>query len=83
MRGDRALGAGDELQPMLQYEPRPDRARGSFKAPSLVNVWENATFFHDARTDSLEEAVQDIAARTGGPLSPEDLAAVVEFLKTL
>jgi len=83
LRGDRELGSADEVQLILQYTPRPDRKRGELKAPSLVNTWENAVFFHDGRANSLEEAVTDIAARTGAPLSEPETRALVEFLKSL
>ena len=83
LRGDRDLGASDSVQQTLAFSPRPDRKRGSLKAPSLTNVWENAVFFHDAREDSLEGAVRDISNRVGVPLGDDDVRAVVEFLKTL
>jgi YVTN family beta-propeller protein len=83
LRGDRALGDGDAVQATLAFSPRPNRARGMFKTTPLVNVWENATFFHDGRFQSLPDAVADIARRTGTPLSNDELAAVVEYLKTL
>lgn len=83
LRGDRELGSKDEVQAVLKYTPRPDRKRGELKAPSLVNTWENAVFFHDGRASSLEEAVVDIAARTGAPLTEPETRALVAFLKTL
>ena len=83
LRGDRELGPQDPIQNTLDFYPRPKRERGAFKAPSLVNTWQNVLFFHDGRSDSLEEAVQDIAKRTGTELSADDLKAVVEYLKTL
>lgn len=38
LRGDRDLGPSDPLQPILDFEPRPDRKAGELKAPSLVGV---------------------------------------------
>lgn len=83
LRGDRDLGATDPVQTTLAFSPRPDRARGSLKAPALTNTWENTVFFHDAREDSLEGAVRDISKRVGASLGDDDVRAVVEFLKTL
>lgn len=83
LRGDRDLGAGDEVQQILEFTPRPDRKRGQLKSPPLVNTWENVLFFHDGREDSLKGAVRDIAKRTGKELEGDDLDAVVEYLKTL
>lgn len=83
LRGDRELGPKDPIQQTLDFYGRPERARGAFKSPSLVNVWQNGLFFHDGRTDSLEEAVKDISGRTGTALSGDDLKAVVEYVKTL
>jgi hypothetical protein len=48
-----------------------------------VNVWDNALFFHDGRAAGLDEAVRDIAARVGAPPSDDEVAALVEYLKTL
>lgn len=83
LRGDRDLGDGDEVQQTLSFSPRPSRKRGMLKTTSLVNVWENGTFFHDGRFSDLGDAVDDIAKRTGGPLSQEEKAAVVAYLQTL
>jgi cytochrome c peroxidase len=83
LRGDRALGPGDEVEKTVGFRGRPARAKGEFKAPTLVNVWDNTIFFHDGRVDTLEAAVDDISARVAPDLSAQDKRAVVEFLKTL
>jgi YVTN family beta-propeller protein len=83
LRGDRALGSADPVQQTLDFTPRPDRARGAFKAPPLTNVWENAVFFHDGRVASLADAVNDIAPRIGATLAPADVDALVAYLTTL
>jgi len=83
VRGDRDLGPSDPIQKILEFTARPERKRGELKAPALTNTWENVLFFHDGRASSLEEAVKDISARTGEALEGDDLAAMVEYLKTL
>jgi DNA-binding beta-propeller fold protein YncE len=83
LRGDRALGGDDVVQKTLQFTPRPDRPRGAFKAPALVNEWENALYFHDGRAASLEDAVRDIAPRVGPMPTDDEVNALVEYLKTL
>ncbi len=55
-----------------------------FKVPSLRNVALTAPYFHDGSAQTLEEAVTVMARyQLGRPLPPEDLAAIVKFLKTL
>ena len=83
LRGDRALGDGDTVQQTLGFTPRPDRARGAFKAPSLVNVWDSPLFFHDGRAAALDEAVRDMAPRVGQAPTDDEVSALVEYLKTL
>jgi cytochrome c peroxidase len=80
LRGDRDLGEGDWVQTVLDFRQRPSRARGQFKAPSLVNVWENAVFFHDGRFDSLDEVVGffDGYLSLGLPRSAHALAPTVQ-----
>jgi len=82
-RGDRKLGTGDPLQLQLNFRQRPDRARGQFKAPSLINTWENVLFFHDGRFDQLADAVSYLNDKLAAGLSADDQKAIVEFLKTL
>jgi hypothetical protein len=83
LHGDRALGPTDEVQRTFDFRPRPARARGAFKAPSLVNTWDNVLFFHDGRFTTLHQAVSYMNDSLGLDLSDGDLDAVVEYLKTL
>jgi hypothetical protein len=83
LRGDRELGPNDPVEQTLAFTPRPERARGAFKAGQLTNVWENAVFFHDGRVASLVDAVRDIAPRVGVTLSDDDVTALVAYLTTL
>ena len=83
LRGDRELGPKDTVQQTLDFTARPERARGAFRAPPLVNVWENTVFFHDGRVASLADAVRDIAPRVGVQLSDADVDALVAYLTTL
>jgi DNA-binding beta-propeller fold protein YncE len=83
LRGDRQLGPNDPVQQTLDFTARPARARGAFRAPPLVNVWENPVFFHDGRAASLADAVRDIAPRVGVQLSDADVSALVAYLTTL
>ncbi|MDR3157692.1 MAG: cytochrome-c peroxidase [Zoogloeaceae bacterium] len=55
-----------------------------FKVPGLRNVALTAPYFHDASTDSLEEAVALMGRfQLGVDLSQEDVASIVRFLHTL
>ncbi len=55
-----------------------------FRVPSLRNVAVTGPYFHDGRTDSLSEAVGIMAlAQLGRTLTPNDVDAIVAFLKTL
>jgi DNA-binding beta-propeller fold protein YncE/mono/diheme cytochrome c family protein len=83
LRGDRDLGPGDFAQETLDFRPRPSRARGMLKAPSLDNVWDNVVFFHHAQTASIEEAVHYLNQTLMLGMSDADELAVVEYLKTL
>jgi cytochrome c peroxidase len=83
VRGDRDLGPGDPLQAALDFRQRPPRPRGSLKAPSLVNVWDQVLFLHDGRESDLAGAVRFIAQSQGLELSDGEVAAVVEYLRTL
>ncbi len=83
IRGDKALGASDYAQQVLDYRPRPERAKGAFKAPSLVNVWDNAVFFHHGHIGSLSESVREIERRTGLETTPQEHEDLLAYLKTL
>ncbi|GAC1352533.1 MAG: hypothetical protein NVSMB1_16350 [Polyangiales bacterium] len=83
VRGDRALGPGDALQTLLDFRPRPARARGRFKATSLINAWDSPLFFHDGHFDKLADAVHFMNESLHLKLSCDDEGDLVEFLKTL
>ncbi len=83
LRGDRALGPDDRAQEILDFAPRPVRARGQFKAPALVNVYDNVLFMHDGRFETLDAVVEHLDGQLGLALSADDRRAVVEYLKTL
>jgi mono/diheme cytochrome c family protein len=83
LRGDRDLGPDDFVQQTLDFRPRPPRARGQLKAPSLDNVWDNVVFFHHAQTASIEEAVHYLNQTLMLGMSEADELAVIEYLKTL
>jgi cytochrome c peroxidase len=55
-----------------------------FKAQSLRNVEHTAPYFHDASAKTLEEAVKMMGThQLGKTLKPEDVKAMVAWLKTL
>lgn len=83
LRGDRALGANDDVQKTLHFTARPDRARGAFKAPALIDVYDAPVLFHDARETSLADALayHDTALSLG--LTDDDRAALLAYLTTL
>lgn len=83
LRGDRDLGDDDPIQALLDFRPRPNRARGLFKAPPLVNVWDNVVFFHDGRYDDLGDVVRHFDDHLSLGLTDADVEALVEYLKTL
>lgn len=58
--------------------------RHVFKVPSLRNVALTAPYFHDGRTQTLEDAVKVMFRyQLGRTPSAEDTAAIVKFLHTL
>jgi cytochrome c peroxidase len=60
------------------------RDREVFRVPSLRNVAVTAPYFHDGRTQTLEEAVDTMAnAQLGRKLSKEDVDKIVGFLHAL
>lgn len=83
LRGDRALGPDDRAGEILDFAARPARPRGQFKAPSLVNVYDNVVFMHDGRFERLEDVVEHLDGQLGLGLSADDRRAVVEYLRTL
>jgi cytochrome c peroxidase len=55
-----------------------------FRVPSLRNVEFTAPYFHDASAETLPAAVQVMARyQLGRKLSPEQVAAIIAFLKSL
>lgn len=59
------------------------RGLARFNPPSLRGVSQNAALFHDNRADSLESVLLEHGHPGGQPISPEDAARIVRFLKTL
>lgn len=58
--------------------------RHVFKVPSLRNVAQTAPYFHDGSAETMDQAVTVMARyQLGRDLSPEDVEAIVAFLKTL
>lgn len=62
----------------------PNEDREVFRVPSLRNVEVTAPYFHDGRASSLSEAVAIMGrSQLGRELAENDIAAIVEFLKSL
>ena len=80
--GDRAFTADDVVFNYLKATPRPERPAGKFKAASLVNVWDNALFFHNGQFHELRDAVAYMAEVNYLPLTDADIDAVIEYLRT-
>jgi DNA-binding beta-propeller fold protein YncE len=80
--GDRAFTADDVVFTLLKSKPRPDRSAEEFKAPSLVNVWDNALFFHDGRFHELRQSVQYMSDVNNLELNDQQISALVEYLRT-
>lgn len=56
----------------------------TFKTASLRNVEKTAPYFHDASSNSLEDAVKRMAVhQLGVELKPQQVVAIVSWLKTL
>jgi YVTN family beta-propeller protein len=83
LRGDRDLGPDDFAQQTLDFRARPPRKAAEYKAPSLVNVWDHAIFFHDGRYDNLADVIDHLDTVLNLGLSADDKTAVIEYLKTL
>jgi len=55
-----------------------------FKVPSLRNVEKTGPFFHDGKTDSLEQAVREMGEyQLGRTLTDQQIQEIVDFLKVL
>jgi len=75
---------GDNDDPGRFSLTQNQRDKGVFRVPSLRNVAMTAPYFHDGRTNSLEEAVDVMAKKQlGKPLSKAQRAQLVEFLRAL
>jgi len=59
------------------------RKFGQFKAPSLVGVFDNAVFFHDASIDNLKDTISHISSLLHLNLSDGDVGDLEQYLKTL
>ena len=81
--GDRAFTEDDVVFTLLKSKPRPNRSAEEFKAPSLVNVWDNALFFHDGRFHELRQAVQYMVdMKKNLDYDEPQVDALVEYLRT-
>lgn len=61
-----------------------ERDRHRFKVPGLRNIEHTWPYFHDGTKATLEEAVAAMAVyEVGKTLTDEEVALIVEFLKTL
>ncbi|MCL6708989.1 c-type cytochrome [Pseudomonas sp. R2.Fl] len=61
-----------------------DEERDVFRVPSLRNVEVTAPYFHDGRAETLTEAVAVMGrSQLGRELAENDVAAIVDFLKSL
>jgi cytochrome c peroxidase len=60
------------------------RDREVFRVPGLRNVAVTAPYFHDGRTDTLDEAVATMArVQLGRTLTPQEIGLIVQFLHSL
>ncbi len=63
---------------------KKSRDKYFFKVPSLRNVARTSPYFHDARTESLAEAVKLMARyQLGRPISEAEVMKIVAFLTSL
>ncbi|WP_304543603.1 cytochrome-c peroxidase [Sulfurimonas microaerophilic] len=61
-----------------------ERDKFYFKVPSLRNIEKTAPYFHDGRTDDLDEAVLLMAKyQLGRKITKDELKKIVAFLKSL
>jgi cytochrome c peroxidase len=61
--------------------------RGAFRVPTLRNLRETGPYFHDGSVDAIEDAISkevdvQVAQGLSEPLSADDMAALVKFLKS-
>lgn len=83
LAGDRALGDDDIVGEILAFEPRPDRPSGLFKAPTLINIWDEALLLHNGRFDKLEDLVDYKNNFFSFSLTETEKAALLEYLHTI
>lgn len=63
---------------------KKEEDRFRFKVPSLRNVALSAPYFHDGSAETLEQAVATMGLyQLGEELPPDDVAKIVQFLRTL
>jgi len=62
---------------------RDERGSAKFNPPSLRGVGQGVSFFHDARTKSLEELFRKQRHQLGAELSAQELRALVRYLQGL
>jgi cytochrome c peroxidase len=61
-----------------------ERDREVFRVPSLRNIALTAPYFHDGRAATLNDAVRTMGrAQLDRSLSPDEVEAIVVFLRTL
>lgn len=66
------------------FRPFGGPAPALLRVPSLRNIAATAPYFHDGSAGTLTQAVQTMAAaQLGRDLTPEQLADIVAFLRTL
>lgn len=73
-------------QSVLPHRPLTniDEEGDVFRVPSLRNVEVTAPYFHDGRAETLPEAVAIMGrSQLGRELADSDIAAIVDFLKSL
>ncbi|MGI9260795.1 MAG: hypothetical protein ACR2QR_02095 [Woeseiaceae bacterium] len=80
--GDRAFTQDDVVFEYLQSSPRPERPVGRFQAPSLVNVWDNALFFHNGQFNDLHDVVDYMIEENYLLITEGEADALVEYLRT-
>ena len=81
--GDRELGPDDPLQKILDFSPRPVRAPGQLKVPSLEGSFDNVLFFHDGSVTSLKGAIEKINQLLRLGLSDNAIADLEQYIKSL
>lgn len=60
-----------------------ERGRSTFNPPSLRGAGQRSSFFHDGRAARLEDVLHRFRHQLERPLTPEDSAALLEYLRSL